>query len=320
MENYNATYWCSWGGNQSFENTEGGVFITNPIDITEIPEVYNTVIVSFIVAKDDKVTPELSSPIDLNKIQITKAKNQKVLISIGGANADFKITTQKEADTFEKGLIEIIEVNGFDGIDVDIEAGAMQSDAKLFGEVMLNVAKHFRGDHEEFMLTAAPEFPYLEINAWYARMFDAIGMANVTVIWPQFYNQGIANGPNINPAGWEVVSPEKDDMAKFLAAFAWALTTDEGHAANSNYMLIPKEKLAIGIPASNGAAGDPLYVTTPDEMAEAYESIKNHYKTSVVGFMNWSADFDALARDVGEAKYNHTAWETGKKAAEILGL
>ena len=109
-------------------------------------------------------------------------------------------------------------------------------------------------------------------------------------------------------------------MGKYLAAWAWVFTTEEGHSANRDFMMIPKEKLAIGIPASNGAAGDKLYVVTPEQMAEAYDSIKNNYKTSVVGFMNWSADFDAYVENVGEPRYNHTAWETGEAGASILGI
>ena len=321
MEKYNVTYWCSWGGNQSYLNAIGGQFDTKGIDITDIPEVYNTVIVAFIIAGEDLVTPKLSNSIDVDKIKAVQAREQKVLISIGGEHANFKITTKEEAESFQKGLISIVETNGFNGIDIDIESGAMKSDAALFGGAVLDVVKHFRdGGDKEFMLTAAPEFPYLKPNEWYGKMFDAVGMDNVTAIWPQFYNQGIGWGPNINPAGWEPVTPEKDGMAKYLAAWVWAFTTDEGHTANRDFMQIPKEKLAIGIPAANGAAGEPLYVTTPEQMAEAYESILREYKTSVIGFMNWSADFDALTHDVGEERYNHSAWETGKKAAEILGL
>lgn len=321
MEKYNVTYWCSWGGNNSYDNAFGGKFTTQAIDLTEIPECYNVIAVSFIVANDDHVTPKLSNSIDINKIKTAQAKNQKVIISIGGEKADFKITTEEEAKIFQDGLIAIIDSNDFEGIDIDIESGAMASNATLFGNVIANVAKHYRDStKKDFMLTAAPEFPYLKPNDWYGKMFEAIGMDNVTAIWPQFYNQGTGWGPNVNPAGWEPVTPEKDGMAKYLAVWAWAFTTEEGHTANSDFMMIPKEKLALGIPASNGAAGDELYVVTPEQMAEAYNSIKDDYKTSVVGFMNWSADFDAHIQNVGNARYNHTAWETGEKAASILGI
>lgn len=321
MNKYNVTYWCSWGGNNSYANAFGGEFTTKAIDIIDIPEVYNVIVVSFIIAQEDKVTPKLSNNIAKDKIEAAQAKKQKVLISIGGEHADFTIKTEDEAKIFQDGLISIIKVNGFDGIDIDIESGAMKSDGELFGKAIANVAKYFRDNSsKEFMVTAAPEFPYLKPDSWYGKMFDAIGMDNMTVIWPQFYNQGTGWGPNINPAGWEPVTPEKDGMAKYLAAWIWVFTTDEGHSANQDFIRIPKDKIAIGIPAANGAAGDPLYVTTPEQMVEAYDIIYKDYKTSIVGYMNWSADFDALNREVDDNRYNHTSWETGKKAAQILGL
>lgn len=318
MRKYNATFWCSWGGNESGTGAVGGEFITNGIDIMDIPEIYNTIIVSFIVAKDDHITPVLSDPIDIDKIKAVQERGQKVLVSIGGERAKFTITTNDEAKIFQEGLISIIQTYGFEGIDVDIESEAMNTDAALFGEVIANVAKHFRSSDNEFMLTAAPEFPVLKPTDWYGKMFETIGMDNVTVIWPQFYNQGTGWGPNINPAGWDTVTPEKDGMGKYLAAWVWAFTTDEGSAANPGFIRIPREKMAIGIPAANGASNDPLYVTTPEQMSEAYELINKDYNTSIVGFMNWSADFDALVKDVGESRYNHTAWETGEKAASLL--
>ncbi len=314
MTKYNATYWCSWGGNRfATKDIE-----TNAVDLAEIPEVYNTIIVSFIIT-DDGINPVLSNEIDIDKIKTAQSKNQKVLISIGGERANFKITTQAEGKSLQDGLIDIIKKYNFDGLDIDIEGHTIEnSDPKLFGEAVLSTTEYFRKENPEFMLTSAPEFPNLrEVAKWYPTLFNTINMDNITVIWPQFYNQG---GDGVHDQSGAYISA-LSGMSTFLAVCTWAFTTDEGHNGNSGFIKIPKEKFALGIPASNGASGSPEYVTTPTQMKEAYTMIKDKYKTSISGFMNWSADFDAYVQKVeGDSSLDHTAWETGIAAADILDI
>ena len=56
-----ATYWCGWGGNTSYNNAVGGQFKTPGLEIDEISDIYNTIVVAFIIPNDDNegITPKL---------------------------------------------------------------------------------------------------------------------------------------------------------------------------------------------------------------------------------------------------------------------
>lgn len=320
---YNATYWSSWGGNTAYGDAKGGSFATSYVPLNKIPAVYNVIIYAF-VETADKHTPAITSGYETPeaiKAEIKEVQNQKrkVLISVGGQNGHFELATDADVKTFVTGMEQLIDSYGFDGLDIDLEGSSLGSYGTNFGKAVKEIADHYRTTtKKDFMITAAPEWSTpLAVNGFYDKAFQAIGMNNINVIWPQFYNQGAGNGVNVNPNGWTVVAPN-NGMDKFISALVWALATPEGHAANSQMITIPADKLAIGLPAANGAAGGAgIYVADSNQMRAAWSDLASK-NIHPAGFMNWSADFDALSRNVGDAHYNHTAWEFGNTAAELI--
>merc|ERR1719309_638813 len=144
----------------------------------------------------------------------------------------------------------------------------------------------------------------------------------MTYVWPQMYNQGPANGFKGYPDGSKT-APGENRMAQFLANMAWATTTDEGYAHNGGRILsqesgltmkIPKDKLVLGIPAAQGAAGGLMaYVAKPHEITRAY-TLAEEYGAKIAGFMTWSADFDNML--ISHYGYTHQPWSTVKAIAQ----
>ena len=144
-----------------------------------------------------------------------------------------------------------------------------------------------------------------------------MGVNNFTYIWPQTYNQGPANGvsgPENDATGYPAKVTTQDGMDNFLSALAWAASTDAGYKANGSIgVIIPPDKLALGIPATEGAAGGEMtYIATPELIQSAWSKILSN-NDRIAGFMNWSVDWDALNITDGMLTpgYTHTEWATG---------
>jgi chitinase len=351
----NATYWCVWGGNTSY-SVEGKQIKSKAIDMNKISSAYNVIITAFIVNdksgnfslafKDpgDPKSKAIYTPAQIQDfIKNVKAKGIKPIVSVGGEKFSYAIKTEADKKNFEEKIKQIIDFYRFEGLDIDFELEALNSDADLVGQAVLDIANHYRAQGIDFWLTAAPEWtritpavyggPTFDTSneKFYIPFFKAVGMNNITYIWPQTYNQGPSNGvvgsdgkitvPTSNTS-WK--NPSKEyGMDKFLNALTWALSTKEGYAANgSKGIIIPVKKLVLGIPATEGAAGGNMsYIATPDLISSAYKLMK---KNNVVaaGFMNWSVDWDALRinnRELSEG-YTHAPWETGKAVASAMNL
>ncbi|HJO95447.1 MAG TPA: glycosyl hydrolase family 18 protein [Victivallales bacterium] len=339
----NATYWCAWGGNQSYP-TNGKIIESQGIEMDKIDPSYNVIITAFIVTKDgnfELALGDLSDNTDsaFSKTKVkeyiskTKAQGRKVLVSLGGAEFDLVMQSTADAAKFKTQVSALIDEYGFEGLDIDIEASLInrgQINTDIFGDAIKEIVDNYRNKGMDFWLTAAPEWPYIipytygpdhQIpNSFYIDLINKINLDNFSYIWPQTYNQGSANG--VTDSNGNKVTPG-NGMDKFIAAIAWGATTTEGYNANGNKgVFIPKEKFALGIPATDGASGgNGLYTVTSTEIKNAWNQMISE-NAEIAGFMNWSVDWDALEIKNGElsAGYTHYPWETGKTVAEVLEL
>jgi len=343
----NATYWCAWGGNESY-STNGKTIFSNGMAMDQIDPSYNVIITAFIITNNGNFELSLGDPSNntgtsFSKAAVkeyiakTKAQGRKVLVSLGGAEFDLKIQSAPDADKYKDQVSAIITEYGFEGLDIDIESSLInrqQIDVNLFATRTLEIVNNFKAQGIEFWLTAAPEWPYLIpytygsapysshplASDFYKNLINKIGIDNFNYIWPQTYNQGSANGVT----GYDKLKVTPGNgMDKFLAAMAWAGTTSEGFSSNgSTGVLIPSEKFVLGIPATDGAAGgNGLYTVTEQKIKNAWDQMQSE-NTQISGFMNWSADWDAKEIKEGElsVNYSHQPWGTGKKIAELIGL
>lgn len=315
----NATYVCSWGGNSSYLDAFGGAFSTAIVPVDSVPSSYNTLIYAFIETAPATVdTPVLSfspDPIALVKTRITTAQNkgQRVLVSIGGQTATFAITTAAHVTNFVNGVLSILNTYGFDGLDIDVESGSFGSNSTLFGQAVLQIVTTMRATNPKFYLTIAPEWPVLTSGAWYDGFITAVGISNISAVMPQSYNQGILN-PVFDSLGNPVTPSMGMDL--FVETLVKAFTTSAGNATNPSFIPIPASKFVICLPAANGAAALG-YTLTSTQMTSVWNNLKSQ-GLDLLGFCNWSADFDAMPNLVGNVNYDHIAWEFGQTAASLI--
>ena len=346
----NSTFWSAWGGNTSY-NIEGKQIKSNPIVMDKIDSSYNVIITAFIVTdtegnyvlsfKDPGSTgdPVFSKEEVKQFIRNTKAQGRKVIVSMGGQYFHLNMKTQADADYFVEQTKGIIDEYGFEGLDLDLETDTLASiDPKIMGNAVMSVVKHYKDNGIDFWLTAAPEWCYIVPfmygsgqwashslpGSFYVNLIKNIGIENFTYIWPQSYNQGPANGiagPEKDASGYSTKVTPGDGMDKFLSGLAWAISTNEGYSANGNIGIkIPAEKLVLGIPATEGAAGGGmLYVATPALIKSAWDQMTDN-NSKIAGFMNWSVDWDAMSIKKGDLSpgYTHIPWSTGIAVSEVI--
>jgi len=254
----NATYWSAWGGNESYP-TNGKTIYSQGIEMDKIDSSYNVIVTAFIITKDGNYELALGDPSSntgsqFNKEKVieyitkTKAQGRKVLVSLGGAEFDLVIQSADDVLKFKDQVSQIIDEYGFEGLDIDIEAsliGRGQIDAGLFGNAVSDIVDSYRSSGVDFWLTAAPEWPFVIpytygtggpwatrvlAGSFYMDLIEIINLDKFTYIWPQMYNQGTGNG--ITDFNDSKIIPG-DGMGNFIAAMAWAATTDAGYSANS---------------------------------------------------------------------------------------
>ncbi|WP_428565478.1 MAG: glycosyl hydrolase family 18 protein [Solidesulfovibrio sp. DCME] len=346
----NATYWCAWGANTSY-SVAGKQIQSNPVDMNLVDSCYNVIITAFIITDDggnyvlSLANPGAQGSATYTESQVkdmvakTKGQGRKVIVSLGGQYFHLSMQTQEDVAAFVTQTKSIVDNYGFEGIDLDLETDTLSAiDPVLMGQAVMAVVNYYRGQGQDFWLTLAPEWCYIVpfmygsgqwashslAGSFYVDLIQAVGLGNFSYIWPQLYNQGPANGfagPDKDGQGYATKVIPTDGMDKFLSGFAWAAATADGYAANGSLgVLIPNQKLALGIPATEGAAGGEMtYIATPGLIAGAWRLMQANSNT-VAGFMNWSVDWDALAITDGELSpgYAHTPWATGLAVAQAV--
>ena len=343
----NATYWCAWGGNTSY-NINGKTIKSKAVPMDEINPNYNVIITAFIVTDPETGNYQLAlgdpgsnTPTAYSKNQIinfikkTEAQGRKVIVSLGGQYFHMEMKNQTDVNHFVEQVEKIVNEYGFEGIDIDLEGETTRTaNPLLLGEAVTKVVNNYRDKGIDFWLTAAPEWCYVIpytygsgqyashnlANDFYKKLINSIGMNNFTYIWPQTYNQGSANGvTGLN--GIRVVPG--DGMNNFLTAIAWGMSTTGGFKANgSNGVFVPGDKLCLGIAATEGAAGGGmLYIATPELIKNTWKLMEDH-GVNISGFMNWSVDWDAINIPCGalSSEYSHTAWGTGETVGNMLNI
>ncbi len=121
------------------------------------------------------------------QIAAAKAQGKKVLLSIGGANATFVLTTQTQEDNFVNSFIAIKDQFGLDGIDIDTEKGLHTNpnaqinltNPQYSADYLVRAIKRLKARYgSNFLLTMAPETAH------------TIG-ANLPGNWLGQYNWGV---------------------------------------------------------------------------------------------------------------------------------
>ncbi|MCT4234930.1 fibronectin type III domain-containing protein [Elizabethkingia anophelis] len=294
-------FWHNWPGDP-IKGYQGGKPST--IDLTEIHHKYNVVVVSFM-----KVIEGSGDPIPnfipfrytdeefAKQINLLHQQNRIVLISLGGADAHIEMHSGQEID-FSKRIIELSDRYGFDGLDIDLEQAAIDAadNSSVIPTALKLVKDHYKLKGKNFIISMAPEFPYLRESGKYTPYIkDLEGYYDFVA--PQFYNQG-GDGVWVDGGtGWlsQSDNTKKEDFLFFL--------TESIITGTRGYIKVPHNKFIIGLPSNIDAAGSG-YVSDPSIIKKVFDRL-TIANLPIKGLMTWSVNWDNGKSENGN-KYN---WE-----------
>ncbi|MGL4712084.1 MAG: immunoglobulin-like domain-containing protein [Shewanella sp.] len=293
-------YWHNWCDGAGYK---GGV--APCVTLAQVNPQYNVVDVSFMKvygAAGDIPTFKLDPAIGLTEAQFIdqiselNRQGRSVLIALGGADAHIELRNGQE-QAFADEIIRLVETYGFDGLDIDLEQAAVTAaDNQTVIPAALRIVKdHYRKQGKNFLITMAPEFPYLTTGGKYVPYITALE-GYYDWINPQFYNQG-GDGIYIDGIGW--IAQNNDNLKQeFIYHIANALAN-----GSHGFTKIPHDKLVFGIPTNIDAAATG-FVSDPQKLYAAFEQLKNQGQP-LRGVMTWSINWDVGKNAAGQG-YNES--------------
>lgn len=244
-------------------------------------------------------------------VQMLQARGQKVLISLGGANAHITLDNVTERDNFVRTMGDIIARYGLDGMDIDLEGGSLNMNpgdtvANPQTPAIVNLIEATRQLKarfgSNFILTMAPETAYVQggyanfggIWGAYLPLIHAL-RNDLNLLHVQHYNTGsiLATDDVAYNAG----------TADFHVALSDMMITGfpAGRDANNFFPGLRADQVAVGLPATPGAASSGLTSSSVVHAAldclimrtscGAYVPAQAH--PDFRGLMTWSITWDA---------------------------
>ena len=261
-----------------------------PLTLANVPTSYNLVAVAFGTATTTpgQVTFSLDSTLAsdlggytqqqfIDDIATLKARGQKVILSVGGANGAISVDDAASASAFASSVYSLIQQYGFNGVDIDLENGVNPT-------YMASALEQLESDAgSSLIITLAPQTVDTQStgNDYFQLALDIQPI--LTMINTQYYNSGTMNGcdGNVYAEGTE----------NFITALA--CTELEGGLSPS--------QVGIGLPASTSAAGSG-YVA-PSVVDDALDCLAARANCGsfvppqtwpgIRGAMTWSINWDA---------------------------
>lgn len=297
--------------------------ISTVIKLRDVPCYYNVVNISFleetspsdptvIFRLDDKVEGEEEL---INDIKILKSRGQKVMGSIGGANGAVHIPDEAAKTKFVNSLITVIDKFGLEGLDIDIEGGAIsliggdnnyQNPTTPVIKNLISAMKQLKAKYgSDFWLSAAPEVAYVQGgitaygNIWGAYLPIIYGLRNeLNFVQVQYYNAGgntASDGQSYNQATADFIVAMSDML---LSGFKIA------NGNGQTFEPLREDQVAFGLPSTTGAAPAGGYLALA-EVTKALNyltkgvSFGGKYKLTKTfpnmrGIMTWSVNWDNI--------------------------
>ncbi|GIU22522.1 immunoglobulin-like domain-containing protein [Shewanella sp. MBTL60-007] len=293
-------YWHNWCDGTGYK---GG--IAPCVTLTDVDPQYNVIDVSFMKvygAVGSIPTFQLAPEVGLSEAQFIEqiselnSQGRSVLIALGGADAHIELSNGQEQALADE-IIRLVEQYGFDGLDIDLEQAAITAaDNQTVIPAALRIVKdYYREQGKNFLITMAPEFPYLTSSGKYVPYITALE-GYYDWINPQFYNQG-GDGIYIDGIGW--IAQNNDSLKQeFIYHIADALAN-----GSNGFTKIPHDKLVFGLPTNIDAAATG-YVKEPQKLYSAFEQLKAQGQP-LRGVMTWSVNWDMGRNAAGQA-YNES--------------
>lgn len=309
-ENIIMGFWHNWPSS-SGQGYRGGKF--KELALTEIPQGYNMIAVAFMKVMDGSSDPipdfipyKGTDAEFRQQVDVLHSQGCKVIISLGGADAHIALKSGDELALAAR-IKELVEKYGFDGLDIDLEQNAITAadNQTVIPAALRMVKDYYRQLRREFIISMAPEFPYLNNGREYVAYINALD-GYYDYIAPQFYNQG-GDGVWVDGVGW--LAQNNDAMKEdFLYYLIESLVT-----GTRNFIKIPHDKFIIGLPTNNDAAATG-YVIEPQDVKNALARLDTA-GFPIRGLMTWSVNWDAGTTRAG-VPYN---WEFIQRYGYLTG-
>lgn len=292
-------YWHNWcdgggyqGGNAPCVSLEAVNPMYNVVNVSFM-KVYNTADGRIPTFHLDPATG-LTEQTFIQQIEDLNKQGRSVLLALGGADAHVELRTGDE-HAFANEIIRLTDHYGFDGLDIDLEQSAVTAaDNQTVIPAALRIVKdHYRAQGKNFLITMAPEFPYLTQGGKYVPYIDNLE-GYYDWINPQFYNQG-GDGIWVDGVGW--IAQNNDALKQEFIYYI----SDSLSNGTRGFHKIPHNKLVFGIPSSIDAAATG-YVQDPQDLYRAFEQLASQGQP-LRGVMTWSVNWDMGTNAAGQA-YN----------------
>jgi chitinase len=290
------------------------------VPLDQVDTRYNLVQVAFALPKPGTdydmafVPDQVSTAAFAAQMQTLRDQGRKVLLSIGGATAPVSLDNSLERDVFVASVGEILAEYPFDGLDLDLEGGSLSLTGGTIAQPVDSPVIHlisavrdimdgYRQQHDrKMLLTMAPETAYLQggqaaygsIWGAYLPVLDAL-RDSLDLVQLQLYNSGSMPGLDGNAY--------TQGTADFLVAMTEAVI--QGFpTAGGLFEGIPADKVAVGLPACQMAAGGGFTIPATTRSAldylrgmgpqpGNYTLVETAGYPALAGLMTWSVNWDA---------------------------
>ncbi len=290
-------YWHNWCDGAGYKGGNAPC-----VTLDEVDPMYNVVNVSFMKVFNTsegriptfKLDPNigLSEQQFIGQIGALNQQGRAVLIALGGADAHVELKTGDE-QAFAQEIIRLTDKFGFDGLDIDLEQSAVTaSDNQTVIPAALRLVKeHYQQQGKNFLITMAPEFPYLTEGGKYVPYITGLE-GYYDWINPQFYNQG-GDGIWVEGVGW--IAQNNDALKQEFIYYI----SDSLSNGTRGFHKIPHDKLVFGIPSNIDAAATG-FVQDPQDLYDAFDQLKAQGQ-ALRGVMTWSVNWDMGTDKNGQA-------------------
>lgn len=201
-------------------------------------------------------------------IPVVQAEGRKVLMSIGGANGSFKLSTTAEVNTFVSKVKAVIQTYGVDGIDIDLENNIYLNQAGTISNPSTHTANLISGLQQllawyqttyskKMILTLVPETAYVT-GGLSQYQTDTYGVAylpiiealhnDIDLLMVQLYNAGQNNGLN-------GVAYNQGTAAYIVSQTEAIIRGFTCKSSRGTYSGLPASKVVVTLPVSSNAAG-----------------------------------------------------------------
>ncbi|WP_342274887.1 glycosyl hydrolase family 18 protein [Spiroplasma endosymbiont of Cantharis lateralis] len=275
---------------------------------------YNVINVSFFYSKSNYEMPKYlpQNPEEVKAgIKLLQSKGKKVLISMGGSPSSEMKFRSNQKDELKETILDVVDEYGFDGLDINWAQKSLTD--KTSQQTTVDALKEIKDENPEFIITMAPEMPYLTNKS------DTTGKGSyITFLkglegyynWinPQLYN-GRGFGPYIEPEEQKKLKIKEDyianDNAKYRAEFYYLMTKylTTKYSPKNDYYLIDADKFVMGA-STNEIAGNGS--ATKQSIKKSHKLLKKD-KVYTRGLMSWAINYDAFEGNIninGEKFYN----------------